>query len=48
MKGMGNATTLKMAQKTLAKFKSSKKGGGGGDDERVRGGGKGKKGKGRR
>jgi ribosomal RNA-processing protein 17 len=51
MKGMGNASTLKMAQKTLAKF--SKKGGKGGrgDEERSRGGssgGKGKKGKGRR
>ena len=51
MKGMGNASTLKIAQKTLAKF--SKKGGKGGrgDEERSRGGssgGKGKKGKGRR
>jgi hypothetical protein len=48
MKGMGNASTLKMAKRTLAKFKSSKKGGGGGDDDRARGGGKGRKGKGRR
>ena len=48
MKGTGNASTLKMAKRTLAKFKSSRKGGGGGDDDRVRGGGKGKKGRGRR
>jgi hypothetical protein len=48
MKGMGNASTLKMAKRTLAKFKSSKKGGGGGDDDRPRGSGKGRKGKGRR
>ncbi|KAL3787454.1 hypothetical protein ACHAW5_008992 [Stephanodiscus triporus] len=48
MKGMGNASTLKMAKRTLAKFKSSKKSGGGGDDDRIRGGGKGKKGRGRR
>lgn len=39
MKGMGNAASLKMAKKTLAKFK---KGGKGGDDERIRGGGGGK------
>ncbi len=47
MKGMGNAASLKVAKKTLAKFK---KGGKGGDDERIRGGsgvgGKGKKRKG--
>jgi len=47
MKGMGNGTTLKMAKKTLAKFKS--KGGKGGSDERgSERGGKGKKRKGRR
>eukprot|EP00574_Skeletonema_japonicum_P009998 CAMPEP_0201718988 /NCGR_PEP_ID=MMETSP0593-20130828/4351_1 /ASSEMBLY_ACC=CAM_ASM_000672 /TAXON_ID=267983 /ORGANISM="Skeletonema japonicum, Strain CCMP2506" /LENGTH=281 /DNA_ID=CAMNT_0048209377 /DNA_START=52 /DNA_END=897 /DNA_ORIENTATION=- len=50
MSGMGNAATLKMAQKTLRKFhaKNGKRGGGfGGGDER--GGGKGgKKRKGRR
>ncbi|KAL7425316.1 hypothetical protein ACHAXH_005844 [Discostella pseudostelligera] len=48
MKGMGNAASLKMAKKTLAKFK---KGGKRGDDERIRGGsggGKGKKRKGGR
>ncbi|KAL3816644.1 hypothetical protein ACHAXA_000822 [Cyclostephanos tholiformis] len=47
MKGMGNASSLKMAKRTLAKFKSSKKGGGGGDDDRPRGAGKGRKGKGK-
>jgi ribosomal RNA-processing protein 17 len=49
MSGMGNAATLKMAQKTLKKFnaKKGKRGGGGLGDER--GGGKGgKKRKGRR
>ena len=45
MKGMGNAETLKMAKRTLSKFKSKK---GSGDEDRARGGGKGKKGKGRR
>lgn len=49
MSGMGNAATLKMAQKTLKKF-SAKKGkrGGGGGDERGGGGKGGKKRKGRR
>ncbi|KAL7481146.1 hypothetical protein ACHAW6_006822 [Cyclotella cf. meneghiniana] len=42
MKGMGNANTLKMAKKTLAKFKAK------GDDERRGVAGKGKKRKGRR
>lgn len=49
MKGMGNAASLKMAKKTLAKFKKGGKAGG--EDERIRGGsggGKGKKRKGRR
>lgn len=46
MKGMGNASNLKMAKKTLAKFKAK----GGGMDERGAGGkgGKGRKRKGRR
>ena len=47
MNGMGNAATLKMAQKTLKKFNAKKGRRGGGGDER--GGGKGgKKRKGRR
>lgn len=50
MKGMGNATTLKMAKKTLSKFKAKGAKGGRGE-ERSGGGGRGrggKKGKGRR
>jgi ribosomal RNA-processing protein 17 len=43
MKGMGNATTLKMAKKTLAKFKAK-----GGDERGGVGASRGKKRKGRR
>ena len=48
MSGMGHSATLKMAQKTLKKFKARDGGGRGGGNERGAGGGKGKKRKGGR